>query len=97
MPRLSDDAIRDILTSIEISAPEMGRRYGRSHQAIVQIRLGQTNADRLPELPRWAPGRSCETCAHFRDQEDPCSLGLPDPREEGVRFGQHCSAFAEVR
>jgi hypothetical protein len=37
---LLDDAIRGILTS-RVSHAEMGRRYGRSHQAIMQIRYGR--------------------------------------------------------
>ncbi|NBS92726.1 MAG: hypothetical protein EBS91_03505 [Betaproteobacteria bacterium] len=95
MPRpnpLSDEAICDILSSHHISHSEMGRRHGRSPQAISQIRYGQTHTDRLPELPRWITGRSCEQCQHWA-RPGHCSLGFPDPLEEGLRFAGDCSAW----
>jgi hypothetical protein len=98
MPRpnpLSDEAILDILSSHHISHSEMGRRHGRSHQAIAQIRYGQTHADHLPELPRWTTGRSCEQCQHWGNAEQPCRLGFPDPLEEGLRFAGDCNSFLE--
>ena len=90
---LGDDAIREILTSHHVSHREMARRYGRSHQSIAQIRLGQTCADRLPEIPRWTGGRSCLQCRHWAGQ---CDLGHQDPVEEGLRFANDCNTFAEV-
>jgi hypothetical protein len=88
---LSDGAIRDILIS-RASHAEMGRRYGRSHQAIVQIRYGQTHAGRCPDLPRWIY-RSCEQCQHWTGR---CGFGFPDPLDEGVGFAMDCDLFLEV-
>lgn len=90
---LSDDAIRDILTSRHIGHSAMGRRYGRSHQSIAQIRLGQSCAARVPEVPRWTGDRSCEQCRHWAGR---CDLGFPDPLEESVRFANDCAVFTEV-
>jgi hypothetical protein len=96
MPRpssLTDAAIRDILTSYHISHKEMGRRYSRAHQTISQVRFGQVHANRLPELPRWVSGRTCEQCQHWVSR---CDLGFPDPIEEGIAFAQQCSCFKEA-
>lgn len=95
MPRpnsLTDDAIRDIIIS-RISHGEMGRRYGRSHQTISQIRYGQIHAGRCKEVPRWGLRRSCEQCQHWIDR---CSFGFPDPTEEGLAFAMDCELFLEV-
>jgi hypothetical protein len=92
-PPLTDEQLRDVLTSFHISHKEMGRRYGRSHQRIVQLRLGQVQAHRLPELPRWTAGRTCEQCIHWVGR---CDLGFPDPLEEGVGFARECASFAGV-
>ena len=90
---LPDEAVREILCSYHISHKEMARRLGRSHQTIAQIRLGQVYGHRLPELPRWVSGRTCEQCIHWADA---CGLGFPDPLEESVAFAQECSSFVGV-
>ena len=93
-PPLPDSAVRDILTSYHVGHSEMGRRYDRSHQTICQIRTGEVYRDRLPELPRWVTGRSCEQCQHWAGR---CDLGFPDPLEEGLAFAQQCNCFTEGR
>lgn len=90
---LPDDAVREILTAHHISHSEMARRLGRSHQTIAQIRLGQVYAHRLPELPRWTAGRTCEQCIHWVGR---CDLGFPDPVEEGIGFARECAGFTGV-
>jgi hypothetical protein len=97
MPRpstLPDEAIRDILCSFNIGHSEMGRRYGRSHQAIAEIRYGRACRARLPDLPRWVKGRTCDQCQHWTDR---CDLGHLDPLEEGTAFAQQCATFREGR
>ena len=90
---LPDEAVREILTAHHISHSEMARRLGRSHQTIAQIRLGKVYGHRLPELPRWTAGRTCEQCIHWASR---CDLGLPDPVEEGIGFAQECASFMGV-
>lgn len=92
-PPLTDAELRDVLTSFHIGHSEMARRYGRTHQGIAQIRLGQTQAHRLPELPRWVSGRTCEQCQHWVSR---CDLGFPDPIDEGIGFAQQCNTFREA-
>jgi hypothetical protein len=92
-PPLSDDALHDILTSLTISHSEMGRRYGRSHQTIAQIRLGQVQSHRLPEIPRWISGHTCEQCLHWRGF---CGMGFPDPMDDGVAFARQCNNFMKT-
>ena len=92
-PPLPDSAVRDILTAHDISHSEMARRLNRSHQTIAQIRLGQVYGHRLPELPRWSAGRSCEQCQHWAGR---CDLGFPDPVEEGTGFAREGACFLGV-
>jgi hypothetical protein len=89
-PPLTDEQLRDVLISLHVSHKEMGRRYRRSHQSIVQLRLGQVQAHRLPELPRWSASRTCEQCQHWAGR---CDLGFPDPVEESTAFARECACF----
>ena len=91
---LTDAEIREILTSREISHSAMGRRYGRSHEAIRQIRYGISYTDRCSDVTRWIPGASCEKCQHWAGSS--CDLGLVDPLIEGVKFAQDCSVYKEA-
>lgn len=95
-PPLSDDAIRDILTSRHVDHHEMGRRYGRSHQRIASIRLGRQAFTRLPEIPRWTEQRSCRQCIHWGSIDRSCGLGFPDPIEIGSQFASECSAYLKA-
>lgn len=92
-PPLSDDAFRDVLTSLSVNHSEMGRRYGRSHQTIAQIRLGQVQSHRMPDIPRWSARRTCEQCSHWRGR---CGMGFPDPIDEGITFAQYCNNFEQA-
>lgn len=89
---LSEDAIRDILTSEE-SRETLARRYGCHRSAIYQILDGKCHASTLPELPRRQPARHCSDCQHWRYGSE-CDLGHPDPRLEGPQFARDCSNYA---
>ena len=87
--KLSDDAIRDILTN-PASHGAMAQRYGIHRSAVGYIRQGRMHADKLPELPRWTV--SCDRCIHWSGPGH-CSLGFPDPLVEGVGFARDCASF----
>lgn len=88
---LPDDAIRDILVS-HAGHSAMGRKYGRSHQTITQIRYGDICRSRCPEIPRWVRGET-PTCQQCLQWSDCCTLGFPDPIEEGLTFARECLTF----
>ena len=88
---LSEDAIRDILTSQE-SHGVLARRYGCHRSAVAQIRDGKSHAGVLPELPRRQPARHCSSCQHWQAIGE-CDLGFPDPRLEGLQFARDCSTY----
>jgi hypothetical protein len=87
--KLSDDAIRDILTC-PASAGVLAQRHGVHRSAVGYIRQGKTHADRLPELPRWTV--TCDRCIHWAGR---CDLGHVDPEEEGVSFARDCASFVQ--
>lgn len=72
----------------------MGRRYGRSAEAIRKIRAGESYADVLPEIPRRKRhdpnGVTCHQCLHWTNR---CHLGFPEPEQEGVTCAQDCGSF----
>jgi hypothetical protein len=90
--RLSPEEIRLVLTSSE-SLNTLARQLGKSKQALSQIRLGRTHQKMFPELPRRNLYGSCYFCRYWRGGLDPCSQGVPDPVEEGPRFGADCDHF----
>ncbi len=93
--RLNAQQVRAIIGSSE-SHSALGRIYGCSRETIRQIRAGQLYRDVLPEGYRPPPGPgdpSCERCQEWRG--DYCSLGFPDPIEEGVGFARDCSLYRE--
>jgi len=90
--KVSDDAIRDILTS-PASHGTLARRWGLHRSAVGYIRQGKTHADRLPELPRWTV--TCERCTHW-SRPGHCTLGFPDPLLEGISFARDCASFVGV-
>jgi hypothetical protein len=72
----------------------LAKRYGCSQEMIRSIRAGIAYRDMLPEGFRSPPGPgdpSCERC-RFWDAES-CSMGFPDPAEEGLGFARDCSLF----
>lgn len=88
---LTEDAIRDILTSEE-PRDTLARRYGCHRSAIYQLLDGKIHANILPELPRQRPARSCSGCQHWQYGSE-CDLGFPDPRLEGIQFARDCSTY----
>lgn len=90
MAKINDDGIRDILVSCK-SHKEMSRRYGVTHQYIMQIRFGACCQSIAPELPRWSKDITCDRCLHWLKES--CGLGFPDPIEEGPGFARNCAAW----
>lgn len=90
MSKLSPDAVRDILTSLE-SGAKLAVKHRCSRQAITAVRRGQIYPDLFPDLPRCA-GTTCTRCVHWM-AGDACGLGFPEPLHEGPRFAMYCSAF----
>jgi hypothetical protein len=93
--QLSEAEIRLALLRRDANHCAMARELGCSRETVRQLRLGLTNADVAPELPRWKakPRRSCEDCKFWSGT---CGIGLPDPEEEGVGFAMDCVCFAPL-
>ena len=93
---LSEDAIRDILTSDE-PAIRLAVRHNCSPSAISLIRTGKLYAGVLPDLPRYSRKGSarvsCHNCLHWSPG---CDLGHKDPDEEGVGFAALCNNYSLV-
>jgi hypothetical protein len=89
---LTEDDVRLILTSPE-SLASMARQFGKSTQAISQVRLGITHQNLATDLPRRAPARSCHSCRSWRVAPDPCFEGIPDAVTEGPRFARDCEFY----
>jgi transcriptional regulator NrdR family protein len=92
---LNDDELLLILERQDLSNVQLGKILGRSRELIRQVRSGKVYADRLVHIPRWSrtslvEQRSCEQCAQWLGY---CSLGHPDPEEEGLRFATDCLDF----
>lgn len=92
---LNDDELLLILERRDLNNVQLGKILGRSRELIRQVRSGQVYADRLPHIPRWtrtglAEQRSCEQCAQWLTT---CSLGHPDPEEEGLSVATDCLDF----
>ena len=91
--RFTPEQVAAIVGSSEKN-PALGRIYGCSPETIRQIRAGQIYRDVLPDGYRPPPGPgdpSCERCQEWRG--DHCSMGFPDPIEEGIGFARDCSLF----
>jgi DNA-binding XRE family transcriptional regulator len=96
MPRpgcLDEPTIRRILTS-EASHGVLARELGVNRTTISQIRLGKIHANVATDLPRWRPSLSCSMCIHWDTTNKACSLDLPDPAIEGLRFARDCACFS---
>jgi len=96
---LNDDELLLILERKDLSNVQLGKILGRSRELIRQVRSGQVYADRLPQVPRWtraslAKQRSCEQCAQWLGY---CSLGHPDPEEEGLSVATDCLDFLQLK
>jgi hypothetical protein len=89
----------DAETVMAIRKSEDGRRvlaerYGCSQEMIRTIRAGILYRDLLPEGFRTPPGPgdlSCEQCRYWAEG---CTMGFPDPAEEGLGFARDCAVFA---
>lgn len=84
------EMIADIRSSDE---PEtvLALRHGCSPSTVGAIRRGQVWADVAVNVPLR---RSCQQCLHWH--RNCCSLGFPDPREEGIAFARQCVTFQRV-
>lgn len=81
------ELIADIRGSDEPEAV-LARRHGCSTSTVGAIRRGEVWADVVDDGP------SCRHCLHWH--HGCCSLGFPDPREEGVAFARWCVTFEQV-
>jgi hypothetical protein len=92
--KFSAEQVAAIIASTETHRA-LGKLYGCSRETIRQIRVGKIYRDVLPEgyYPPPGPGDpSCERCQEWRGEA--CSLGFPDPIEEGLGFARDCSLYA---
>jgi hypothetical protein len=81
-----------------MSLRAIAQQFGCSGETVRQIFAGMLYRDLLPENYRPAPGPndpSCERCREWRgsDAATPCSLGFPDPIEEGPGFARDCNLY----
>lgn len=87
---LTDDQIRTILLSSD-SHYEVGRKVGASAQVVSNVRYGLNYRKALPHLMRWRLNVACVGCHHWADGA--CSLGFPEPAQEGPGFARLCAAW----
>lgn len=86
---LTDEQVYEVFGSTE-SNGALGRRFGRSAEAIRQVRAGLTHAHLRPDdVPPGQP--SCHQCIHWASSG--CNLEFPDPIELGPRFAVDCAVF----
>jgi len=93
--RFTDDKLLLILERRDLNNAQLGRILGCSAELVRQVRCGLTYADRLPHVARWSrtglnQQRTCEECQQWTGR---CSLGHPDPEEEGLGFASECLDF----
>jgi hypothetical protein len=91
--KLNAEQVAAVIASTE-SHRALGQIYGVSGECIRQIRQGIIYRDLLPEGYRPPPRRgdpSCERCKLWEGES--CSMGFPDPIEEGPGFARDCSLF----
>lgn len=88
--RLTPDEVRLVLES-STSSVALARELGCSHTAVIAIRVGRTYSHLHPDIPRRAAGLSCLKCTRWSDSR--CTMGLPDPEEEGPTFAAYCSLY----
>jgi hypothetical protein len=91
--RFTADQVAAIRESSD-SKRQLADRYGCSPELIRQIRAGLIYCDLLPAGYRPPPRRgerSCERCREWMG--DACSIGFPDPLEEGPGFARDCSLY----
>ena len=99
---LTPDEIRTILLSYHLSNQAMAKQLGTcSREAVRSVRMGINYRDVHPEIPRWHRKRAataehnCKRCQHWQRSE--CSLGFPDPKEDGLGFAFDCCCYSPDR
>lgn len=94
--KLKNDEVKFILTEIDLNNKELGDRFNLSRETIRLIRIGSIYRDVHPELERTKPNYStrpsCKKCVNWKGY---CSMDVPDPEVEGVKFAKDC-VFYEV-
>ena len=98
-PKLTDEIILDILTD---KSPRhvLSVRHGCSASTVGKVRRGELYPHVHPEIPRFKSKskigkKTCTKCNHYTgNRENPCSLGHPDPIEEGLNFAFYCPSFS---
>lgn len=102
---LTEDQVRLILES-GLGVAELSRIVRKSRSAIVHVLRGTSCRRVLPEIPRprasdnvsplrrkRSPRRkSCHRCQHWHGG---CTMGFPDPAEEGPSFAMECALYDE--
>jgi hypothetical protein len=74
----------------------IGQQFGCSGETVRQIFAGMLYRDSLPENYRPAPGPGDPSCEHCREwRGETCSLGFPDPIEEGPGFARDCNLYVK--
>lgn len=91
----TDDELLLILERRDLNNVQLGKLLNCSRELVRQIRCGLVYADRLPHVTRWSrtglkQQRTCEQCEQWLGY---CSLGHPDPEEEGLEFATDCLDF----
>lgn len=99
--KLTEEQVRLVLTTRDMTNPQIAELVGVSKDAIQKIRAGHTYAEMLPELERpnkgfpRSTGPRCTSCVHyFRGN---CTLGFPEVRERGMYAASQCAAFTTQR
>jgi transposase-like protein len=101
-PPLTAAEVKQILLSQQ-GHRTLALAMGRSPETVRQVRLGIIRANVHPEIARWqkpAPkpkpgeGPSCYACQHWNER---CTMGYPDPLEEGPAFAADCAIYAPDR
>lgn len=99
--KLSEDAIRTILTRTDLTMRQVADLYGVAPETAQKIRRGDSYSDVLPELPRIkrtqqerTTGPRCNECVH--DLDGRCTLGFPE-RIRSNAAAVVCAAYATGR
>ena len=89
--RLCPEEVQRILEA-DGSLRQIARQLGRSHPTVAAVISGQRYANWCPDLPR-RQSLSCLQCQHWDDR---CTMGFPDPEEDGPGAAQWCSTYQQA-
>lgn len=70
---------------------DLASRYGVTRETVRQIRAGLTHRKLLASTDDL---QLCTGCIHWA-RSGYCTMGFPDPEEEGPTFAAECSLYAE--